>query len=648
MDRVQVQDGLFKFTMKRFPIFISVCCIFAIAYSLLVGTPKYGILIVSVATLTSAMLWRYMENDIKKAQVRPEPKETDPTTPNKISSSVNINIVLFALLYSGSLITLHIREDLYTRPLLFFVIISLMICILVNFIFKLPSIKTKYSWIILILSCLVTSTLIYSQIYIYPSVTGIDSWFHQFLTNELINNGHIPDIPSYYTNFIGYHVIIAFTSIFASVTFKSAAALSVILGQTILTTITFYLMGRMIYNESIGLLSGLFGPLSYLFLIYVFHLMPFSFGLILALFSLLLIIRGVKKTNRSYEIGFMIVFLSLIILHPLPSSFWVLVIGISYILSALHPIAVQQTPNNINMPLIVLLCFTLLLGYWIYIGAEMLSIGLNFLDIDAKIHAMDPSELLPRTYIIENAMPQSMLANICVNAHYITSGFSIMGILFLSSQSRHQKLSIALLIVLIMSFCIALLGYCIGIDLENQRWLMLGHLILIVPFSISIYICYNSLLSTGIRSIVFNAFIFLTIFAIITSSSYDADTPAKSMTVRYSLTDAELRSYQTVSEIWDKEIATDSYGRLWFLWTKGYPTSGIINLNNNFFDLKLHSDPNLLYIIDHRLTNEPIPTSQGNYILNYNIENYFSKRLSTKVYNSNSISAYILLEPTGD
>jgi len=643
IDQAQIQDKTFTSIVKILPIFISICCIFAIVYSLLTGTPKYGLLVLSIATLISVLLWLYMKNDIEKVQTRFSLDKIHTNTLNRLSHTIKMYVFFFFLLYSISLIILHIREDMYIRPLLFFVVVSAIICILVNLIFKLPPIKTKYSWIILTLSFLVISILIYSQIYIYPSITGIDSWFHQFLTSGLIASGHTPDIQNYYIKFIGYHLIISFTSIISSITFIPAATLSVIFSQITLTIVTFYQLGRMIYNENIGLLSGLCGPLGYLFLVYIFHLMPFSFGLILALFSLLFLLKYIETANRSYILSLIITFISLIVLHPLSSSFFVLVIGILYLLGTLYSIVMQKHPEYINILVIVFLFSTLLLGYWSYTGTGILSIGVEFFDIDAKISMVNPSKLLPYMYIVENAVPHSIIANLYINAHYIVSGFSIIGVLYLLGHLRDRNVSTALLTVLATSFSIAIIGYFVGIDLENQRWLMLGHLVLTIPFSVSIYICYIFGSSTRVKWLLLNIFIFFIVFAVITSSSYDANTPAKSMTVRYSFTDAELTGYQTISGFWDGDIATDSYGRLWLLWTKEYPTSRIISINNNLFDLKFHNDPNLLYIIDHRRMHEPISTSRGSYILNYDAEDYFDKKSLTKTYNSNSVSAYSLL-----
>ena len=93
-------------------------------------------------------------------------------------------------LYTLSVLSVYLRPEFYERPLFYFILTALMAGIIAGEIF---TSGRRHAALILIQILLLAVSIAWSQLLIFPSLLGIDPWYHSALTSQITGEGFIPD-----------------------------------------------------------------------------------------------------------------------------------------------------------------------------------------------------------------------------------------------------------------------------------------------------------------------------------------------------------------------------------------------------------------------------------------------------------------------
>lgn len=169
-------------------------------------------------------------------------------------SRIIILNIIYVILISYSIFSVAMRTEPYSRPLGYFVTISLLVAILAIEIIFLPKIKS-YASVTLLKIMSVAISIGWTPRLIYPGLIGLDPWWHEMFTMKILELGRIPEGYAY-TRLPVMHLIIGSSSLITGLDYRISEMVSISLLQVVSLSFVF-LLGKFIYNEKIGLLSAL-------------------------------------------------------------------------------------------------------------------------------------------------------------------------------------------------------------------------------------------------------------------------------------------------------------------------------------------------------------------------------------------------------
>jgi hypothetical protein len=235
-------DYLLTNSGKRISLIGAVLSLILAIFLYIMGQIPYSLACIFV--FSSFLIWLQIRKDILL------------TSDKKYSSSKKILLcILFNFIFILSLLSFYFRPYMYKRPILYFVLMSLLIIVLYFGI--MVSQKRELS-LILFGIILVGLSLSYSQSLVYPSLIGSDPWFHQELALKVMNNHFLPQFDQGYSKMPLFHIFIILTSFVTGLNYKFSAMLSVSLIQIICNSLFVFLFSTFILKYyKVGLLASL-------------------------------------------------------------------------------------------------------------------------------------------------------------------------------------------------------------------------------------------------------------------------------------------------------------------------------------------------------------------------------------------------------
>ena len=135
-----------------------------------IGRPIY--LVVSILTFCACLIWLLVRNNVTI--------EVSILRNKRIFQILNI---LYIVCFSATIFILFFRQEIYVRPLEYFICISIMAGIVsLEILFK------KCHTLILLQIILLGISLQFSQVSIFPNVVGVDPWYHQKVTLKILES----------------------------------------------------------------------------------------------------------------------------------------------------------------------------------------------------------------------------------------------------------------------------------------------------------------------------------------------------------------------------------------------------------------------------------------------------------------------------
>ena len=234
---------------------------------------------------------------------------------------------LFFILFTISIMAIQLRPDEYQMPMGYFVLISIMAGLL--FMGSLICPKGFKSFLLLEIIMLGLNFVI-SESTLYPSVLGVDSWWHQWFVNMILTTGNIP-LNTIYSNMPLFEVLIAQLSLTSRLDYKTA---SMIIGGIVIVAsalIVYILANRMLGSWRIGLIGALTVVTAESVIRMSYWPIPTSIaGIMMLIVIFLVFTESIRRTfaGTSLIIFFM---LALIITHSITALAMGIVLTVAYL-----------------------------------------------------------------------------------------------------------------------------------------------------------------------------------------------------------------------------------------------------------------------------------------------------------------------------
>lgn len=346
-------------------------------------------------------------------------------------------ISLFFILLMFSILSIYFSTDLFQRPVMYFVIVSIMISILVLEIFY--NYKNRYTNLILLQIILIELSLVYSQQLIFPSVTGVDPSFHLSFTDYILNNGYILKGSNYNTIPL-FHLEVAITSLFTNLNYKLSTMLSIDIIRSTVTILFIYIITRYLFNDNIGLLSALLLSFANIYIQFGWWTIPNTIAAIYIPMIIYLLLFKEKKITYIFLI-FVLMF-ALILTHPMTSLWMDFVLLLGFVILTIFKIIDRKTEinffkknnnlklNQVNLNIVIL--FTvMMIGWWMY-SSGIFNSFIDLLNWGLNLDASTVSSNLAGKYWSSVPIIEHITNNLAL---FIYFGISIIGFLYIISSS---------------------------------------------------------------------------------------------------------------------------------------------------------------------------------------------------------------------
>lgn len=421
--------------------------------------------------------------------------------------------ISFFSLYTLSILSIYFRPELYERPLLYFILTALMAGTIACEIF---TSDRRYAGLILIQIMLLGMSIAWSQLLIFPSLLGVDPWYHSALTGRIVNEGFIPEGYAY-SKLPLFHLMIAATSLIAGLPYKFATMASVSLGQIICNAIFVFLIANyLVKNHRIGLLAALLVIIANHHICMSYWSIPNAFAAVFISVALYLLLFKFKERFRSTSVILLtIVLASIILTHTITAMCMAILLFVTWGALAFYRFFDLEIESYV--PLSVPVSFTIAMLAWWTFASD--SIG-TLIDLFRSGFSIDFFEIIPeglRSYAAVVPLGEQLFNALGL---FLAFTFSFIGIFYMISRKGGSS-AFAIAWVGVTPLAIGFFSLISGHTVLEHRWWYFAQIFLSIPLAIAMYIIGTWIAK---RSIHLYGFIFG--FAVILTLLMIMSTPA--------------------------------------------------------------------------------------------------------------------------
>jgi|GEM_PF-6591990 len=547
--------------------------------------------------------------------------------------------ILFSVIFTLSLLTVYFRENLYQRPTSYFILIFILTSLIIYEILtiKLSIINIVKVFIHIILLNLNISL---SMIFLYPTIYGIDQWYHQIFTDYIIDFSHIPANYSQYSSFPNFHIINAVIQDLTTFDYKLSGIIFAIIIYDICLVMVIFLVGKNLFNERIGLIAALVCLINSKYLETLIQTMPFTFGFIFIVFILYLFICLPENRNIKINLLIILFYIATLLTHVLPAFFLLGLLFFTIIASHTYNYIYEQHQKPIS---IIMVCFLSILFISYYTSYSFSVIKYSMHQIDLNMLSTIPFYNYEHlTLSISNEIYSFFTIN-----QYFYYIFSIIGILFILNYRCRDFRSNIFLLGIVIAFGIGFSGIITSMEFENYRWLYFASILNSIFFALSLFLLYKIIKENNYLKILLILLISFIFFNSLVSINPDNNIYSDPSNMIFAFEKAEIISFNTLYPKWDGIFAVDTVGRLPILFHREknleIDSSKFMPLEPEFSEMSFKTLPNRLVIIREKIrTKTPMVINKGIYKLNYDPISVIEKEHSIKIFNSGSIYTYSL------
>ncbi|MCM2465814.1 hypothetical protein [Methanoculleus oceani] len=381
-------------------------------------------------------------------------------------------------LYTLSVLSVHFRPELYERPLIYLILTALMAGITACEIF---TSGRQHAGLILIQILLLGVSIAWSQLLIFPSLLGVDPWYHSAFTGRIVNEGFISEGYEY-SKLPFFHLIIAATSLIAGLPYKFAAMVSVSLGQIGCNAVFVFLIANYLFkSHRIGLLAALMVMIANHHIFMSYWSIPNAFAAVFIPVALYLLLPRFKEGSRLASAILCTMALAPIILtHTITAICMAILLFVTWGALVFYRSFYGKAENYV--PLSVPIIFTTaMLAWWTYasdcIGTLIDLIKSGF-SIDFFVKT--PEEL--RSYAAVVPLGEQLFENLGM---FLFFAVSFIGIFYMISRKRSNS-TFAMAWVGMTPLAIGFFSLISGHTVIEHRWWYFAQILLSIPLAVAI------------------------------------------------------------------------------------------------------------------------------------------------------------------
>lgn len=536
----------------------------------------------------------------------------------------------FWALFIAGILMLYYHADAYQRPSGYLITVALMAGVLVC---EILCSTRRASGFILLQIILLGVSVSWSQVVNYPSVVGMDPWFHQMFTDHLIENHYL--LQDYnYAHFPLFHLLIGQTAILTGLGYKVAALLSVSLMQITCNVLFVYLLGVAVFrSRKVGMLASLMVALSPYHIYMSYWSIPNAFAAIFVLIALYLLFRW-RNGSRIFAVLMGLVLGTLILTHTISALCMAIVLftiwGASRIYRRFHG------GDGVNcIPISVPVIFTAAMLAWWFVDTVTMShlAGLLAESFSINYFQVAPAELVGHTLAspVEEAYNNLGL--------YLPLFFSLIGVFFMVSTKGTPRQFIAAFAGLV-PFAITIAAFLIGFAIIPDRWFYFSGILLGGPLAFAILLVggqwkhRGEIVSFAIPVLIVIVFAYLAV----TNPIGDHWDPLISPnSTRNALFESEIDAYSTVANVSQSPIKTDRY----YAESQKWVLNATIPFDDEVYSRNYGGLSRNLVLIRSAVEDEPFTLYSVTYRLDYSLGSDLMGAGFSRIYDSRTVKGYL-------
>lgn len=539
--------------------------------------------------------------------------------------------ICFFGLYTLSVLSVYLRPELYERPLLYFILTALMAGIIACEIF---ASGRRHAGLILSQILLLGVSIAWSQLLIFPSLLGVDPWYHSALTSRIIDEGFIPEGYSY-TKLPLFHLMIAATSLVAGLPYKFAAMASVSLGQIICNAVFVFLIANYLFkNHQIGLLAALMVIIANHHIYMSYWSIPNAFAAAFILIALyLLFFRFRDRSRSSSAILCMVVLVTVILAHTVTAMCMAILLFIAWGALAVYRACHPRADNHVS--LIGPIGFTVIMfAWWTHASGHVRTLG-YFIKWGFSVDAIDKTPTKFVSYLESVPLGEQLFNNL---AMLLLFAFSFIGIFYMLSRKESSS-SFAMAWVGITPLAIGFFSLITGHSVIEHRWWYFAQILMSIPLAVAIY-TVGTWKTRNLKLLCCCVFglVALLSFLMIMSPVANIDNAMFSPNTNWRATPiaSELQA-RTILDHYDGISKSDIYyaSRLSYF---GYSTEPFCK---EIADRDLASLAGDLVLVRDAIITDPFMLFSATYKLDYNLNDIIAATDFRRIYDSGSVCAYL-------
>ena len=444
-----------------------------------------------------------------------------------------VSLCLFFIILVTSIYILELKSEVYNRPMIYFIAISIACVIIANQIFFFSNEKKNYmTYLILLEIFLLALNIRWSIYYLFPGISGIDSWYHIGFIQEIISLGHFNDTKIYtaYSAIPSMHMLVVLFKLITEINLKdSYFILSII---EIVSTIFVFLIAKNIFSLKSALLSVLILNMSDQFINWSVKITPMTLGAVYFTIVIYLIYSSTEQIKNKMIISTIcLMFLALTIFTHTIANFVTLVTMFSLLLiiKFLHPIISENKEtalSRIYLTTNLVLDYSVsTIGHWMYLHqTEGNSSYLSRVTSSAN-NAITSADIGKVEIVTQIAKANEWL----VAVNHI--GYSLLIISYIISFilliRKRYIYGLILSFIPAVLFCWIYVPALVGSNATlPHRWFLFLYVILSVFAPLGVFSLFNTFKCSKFQKILLLSLIFFIFsFSMVTNSMTNEDSP---------------------------------------------------------------------------------------------------------------------------
>ena len=460
------------------------------------------------------------------------------------------------------------RPEQYSRPLLFFGLLGISAGVIaVKILIQRSTVKDKLT-LLEIVGVGLMATLSIS--FMYPSLIGMDPWWHMQQTMRIVNEGQVDlhSLPVMYLIVAGVIKVTGWT-------YRLATIISIAVPVVIANVYLVYLLGKRIQGRKVGLLASLLVAFAGWNVFFIIWTIPNTLAVPFVLGVMILTVKWMQGGIRTWVYALTLIPLVCVLVYTHPiATVWVCM----FILLMLGVMVVKQLlKRNIKTiqwggVTVGLLTIVVVIVLWNDLGyiaqlANLASyefspeaLGLTSpitMGVEPIIIATTTPPLVdnPSTEMLASASIGESLWN--VSGMFIYFMVALAGVwVFLSRKSSASG-------VLVVLFGLVALGagflpMLMGMSLLEHRWWLMAEVVLSLPLAwVFIRLGSGRMISTVITGVAVGLLCFMNLLGL--PANMDNTDISQNQLARYSFTIGELEALRYITAEYPGTIGVDEF-----------------------------------------------------------------------------------------